>query len=312
MLAPLYEEHQDAVAPGLLAREALQRIRDKMASEQKGEAFTGEMPDAPKFLLRTKGDAAKIRKWNAEHPLDAQEVKSWNVGPRWDQKADPEFEKKLLAEADAEKKRLAPTDPTKGLSKEEKKAALMERRAAAKAKADAARAALSAKPAGESYWDANASVWRPIGYMSRAKYARLVAEMPTNEHRAAFIEMFGHTQTEGARCPPPKVLKARLKAAQEAVRAAPAPKKGKDAKAAKPKRAASAAPAKRRGPNPEHLAKVTAMLTRPEGATLAEIGAAMGWQEHSASAFLSGIRKTRTIAKTVEARGNVYRLEKVS
>jgi hypothetical protein len=52
-----------------------------------------------------------------------------------------------------------------------------------------------------------------------------------------------------------------------------------------------------------------ALLTRPEGATLAEIAAATGWLEHSASAYLSGIRKTQPVPGVVEVRGRVYRAE---
>lgn len=41
----------------------------------------------------------------------------------------------------------------------------------------------------------------------------------------------------------------------------------------------------------ENHATVMALLTQPEGATLDEIAAATGWLRHSASAYLSGIRK---------------------
>ena len=71
------------------------------------------------------------------------------------------------------------------------------------------------------------------------------------------------------------------------------------------------ATAKRTGRKPsETMAIVMGMLERPEGCTLVELSAATGQLTHSCSAMLSGIRKTRTIAKASEdKRGTVYRLE---
>lgn len=79
--------------------------------------------------------------------------------------------------------------------------------------------------------------------------------------------------------------------------------------------AAAAAPVARRAKGAEAKAQqraaVMAMLTRPEGATLANIAPLTGPNnfEHTASAYLSGLRKEMAVAKTVEeGRGNVYRV----
>lgn len=57
--------------------------------------------------------------------------------------------------------------------------------------------------------------------------------------------------------------------------------------------------------------KVCAMLTRPKGATLEAICKATGWQQHSARAFLSGLRKTGyTVERNPaeDSKGSVYRI----
>lgn len=69
-------------------------------------------------------------------------------------------------------------------------------------------------------------------------------------------------------------------------KAATAPLKQKKAAPVK-----EAAPRKSTTLKEENLATVMALLTRRGGATLDEIAAATGWLRHSASAFLSGIRK---------------------
>ena len=58
-------------------------------------------------------------------------------------------------------------------------------------------------------------------------------------------------------------------------------------------------------------ALVTTMLQRPEGATIAELVAATGWQAHTLRGVFSGVLKSRlgltvTVAE-VEGRGKVYR-----
>ena len=59
-------------------------------------------------------------------------------------------------------------------------------------------------------------------------------------------------------------------------------------------------------------AQIIALLERPEGATIAEIVAATGWQAHSARGVISGALKKKlslpiTVQK-VEFRGTVYRI----
>ena len=55
------------------------------------------------------------------------------------------------------------------------------------------------------------------------------------------------------------------------------------------------------------------MLQRPEGATIAEIVEATGWQPHTVRGALAGALKKRlalTIAsEKVDGRGRVYRIE---
>jgi hypothetical protein len=76
---------------------------------------------------------------------------------------------------------------------------------------------------------------------------------------------------------------------------------------AKPAKPAAKAAATRGSPT---MVTITEMISRPAGATLAELAAATSTFEHSCSASLSGIRKTRTIEATVESgRGRVYRLK---
>jgi hypothetical protein len=60
------------------------------------------------------------------------------------------------------------------------------------------------------------------------------------------------------------------------------------------------------------LAKVTNLLKRPEGATIAEIQAVTGWRPHSARAFISASVKRKAgldvVTEKVEGRGRVYRV----
>ena len=59
------------------------------------------------------------------------------------------------------------------------------------------------------------------------------------------------------------------------------------------------------------LAIIIELLTRPEGATIAEMAMATNWQPHSIRGALSGTRAKRygvqVASEVVEGRGRVYR-----
>jgi len=60
---------------------------------------------------------------------------------------------------------------------------------------------------------------------------------------------------------------------------------------------------------PTKSAAVTKLLARDRGATIAEIVKATGWKEHSIRAFLTGVRKTGSLAKEERSDGaTAYRL----
>lgn len=57
-------------------------------------------------------------------------------------------------------------------------------------------------------------------------------------------------------------------------------------------------------------ATVMRMLSRGNGATVAEIVKATGWKEHSCRAFLTGVRKTAELLKEQRPDGKTaYRIE---
>jgi hypothetical protein len=57
-------------------------------------------------------------------------------------------------------------------------------------------------------------------------------------------------------------------------------------------------------------ASVTKLLSRGNGATVAEIMKSTGWKEHSCRAFLTGVRKTSKLLKEQRPDGKTaYRIE---
>lgn len=78
----------------------------------------------------------------------------------------------------------------------------------------------------------------------------------------------------------------------------------KKTRAAKPAKSAVAAP-------PTKIAKITALLRRPEGAGIVELMTATGWQAHSVRGALSGTLKKQlklnVTSEKTEA-GRVYRI----
>jgi hypothetical protein len=57
-------------------------------------------------------------------------------------------------------------------------------------------------------------------------------------------------------------------------------------------------------------AALTKMLSRGNGATIAEIMKSTGWKEHSCRAFLTGVRKTSKLVKEQRPDGKTaYRIE---
>jgi len=61
-------------------------------------------------------------------------------------------------------------------------------------------------------------------------------------------------------------------------------------------------------------AQIIALLQRPEGASIAEIVEATGWQTHTARGAISGVLKKKLgltiIAEKVESRGRIYKIER--
>ena len=84
------------------------------------------------------------------------------------------------------------------------------------------------------------------------------------------------------------------------------------AAASRPLRAATAAPSGKTREGTKQ-AQLVAMLGRAEGATIAEIVAATGWQPHTVRGAFAGALKKRlglTVAsEKVEGRGRVYRID---
>jgi len=66
-----------------------------------------------------------------------------------------------------------------------------------------------------------------------------------------------------------------------------------------------------RSATPTKLAQASKLLTKARGATMAELGAATGWQPHSVRAMLSGLRKKGVVLvkETRKSGESCYRME---
>ncbi len=76
--------------------------------------------------------------------------------------------------------------------------------------------------------------------------------------------------------------------------------------------APATAPAARKVRTGTKQAELIAMLERPEGATIAEVVAATGWQPHTVRGAIAGALKKKlglnVVSEKVEERGRVYRI----
>lgn len=146
------------------------------------------------------------------------------------------------------------------------------------------------------------------------RYARIMRELPTERHRQIFRELFGEGKKKGPGRGASRGDDVAVDATEKDSAAAAAPSKKRSRAEAggtgsSPVRSTTDKP-RPRG-KPEQVAAVREMLTRPEGATLAEIGKLYGWKEPSASAFISVNFRNHgepTSKKVVDGRGTVYNL----
>lgn len=250
----------------------------------------------PAFLRVTPAMAAAQRKWNEEHPprpmafmdggadsAEQQARKAARLAFEEEQKA---LRLRALHSISARKKMDADNE-AKGLITFQKHVP-------------------------GTVWDARGNRFVDPGYMSPARHARLLGEMPTEKHRQAFIDRFGpgHGASLGRDA---------AKNAQRVGRAAAAAptnprSRGKAGRAGStPERSTTTEP-KKRLPKGQQLVHIKGMLLRPEGATLAEAGAALGWLEHSTGAFISVHLRNKgrvTTKEKVEGRGTVYKLVRI-
>lgn len=264
--------------------------------------------ELPKFLRRTRKQQEAINEYNRTHPLPPVNFSGETQEKR---REVDETRARMDAERDEEIKQ-------QNASRAERRKLDDERRK----RGDF----VSSKQVPGTEWDPGTGRWVRPGAMSAAKFNRLLGEMPNEKAREILIEKYGagHGASLGAHASDgagdvpkdskrgaPSMANGRAKtreagakpAGRVRVTAAPPAKE-------KPKGAAPSKP--RRGGKPEVVAAVEALLTRPEGATLTEIGAAYGWKDHSASAFVSvNFRNAgrKTTKETIEGRGVVYHLE---
>lgn len=248
--------------------------------------------EIPDFLKVDRKEAERRRQWNADHPIQAR---SFTEVRREVDETVKALNRQIEKEADA-----AVAERNKRLATKKVKARVM---------------IIEPMVIPPGYrWDGFHCQLMHPKKMSRSNYARLRQEMPTDAHRKIFEAEYGPWQgTSGGS----DITAASRASAKSRAKPAGQPRK-LDGPRAQPDKsgshAAPVAPAARlkRGGKPEQVAAVAAMLTRPEGATLSEIGAQFGWLDHTTSAYISvNFRNLgRTTSKaTVAGRGTVYRLD---
>jgi len=130
----------------------------------------------------------------------------------------------------------------------------------------------------------------------------------TNDQAAAVAEQGAHVAPEKAASKKGASRKTGAPKAKKPAKAAPHKKQAKGAKKfAKPERKATAPRAESKG------AKILALVSRPKGATLAEIMKATDWKAHSVRGFISTASKKHKVniesAKN-EAGDRVYRIDR--
>lgn len=280
--------------------------------------MTDDDLDVPEFLRVSKAEGARRAAWNEAHPVETTGFSGETTAKR--REVD-----EARARIDAERKE----------SERQRLQALKERK---REEARAETCGQYSKRMPGMTWNSMVGKWMTPNHISPANHARILSEMPTDEHRSIFIKLYGpgqkavpaqavsagasagvggsptgatshagpghsaRTQSGGS-----KAKRSRPTATGRVrIPSGPTTRAGMDVKKVKPARVPSKP---RAAKTPTWMPGVIEMLGRPEGATLTQIGVVYGWQEHTASARLSAIRVERTILSAVENGVRVYRLE---
>jgi hypothetical protein len=253
----------------------------------------GDPLEIPAFLRRTREQQDAINEYNRAHPLPPTNFSGETQETR---RAVDEARARMDAErAEEVKQQNASRAERRKLEAEQRKRGDF----------------VSSEQVPGTQWDPGIGRWVKHNSMTMAKYNRLMEQMDTPESKRILHEMHG----AGLGASPVDVsIRTQPGAGRKARDDQPSQRSGAGAKPAGRVRVTAAPPPKKAKPvgKGDAVAGVEAMLTRPEGATLAEIGAQYGWKEPSASAFISvNFRNLgrATTKEKVDGRGTVYRLE---
>lgn len=263
----------------------------------------------PDFLVVDKAEGARRKAWNEAHPVVHTNFSGQT-----------EVEERAVDEARARMK-------AEKLVRETERLNALHARKVEERRAEGHGG--FSEPLKGMIWNPLRGKWVLPNYMSPRKYARLLSEMPTEGHRKIFVKLYGSglgvslgaggspacatkdaTTVESTPAGASGKSRSAVKGA-ERVRVPSEPRGGAVAANRRVKAPPTLKPAAPRAAG-DWMPRVITLLSRPEGATLAEVGAQEGWLEHSASARLSAIRKERAIIAAVEDRGRVYRMEKAA